>query len=191
MPVLSALLVTTTLVVVAVCIRVCARVAKRHQKGVCPADELRALRKVIASNEPLPPESESGEASASLEARVVREVLSAPSRPVAVLALNELTAEVGFALEDARSLPPALARIALLSGTALGLVAMASGLRDGKGGEAATWGGICVALGLSGWAACSAYARVAREAAGRRREAARELIRALEPRLPQPTEGRG
>jgi hypothetical protein len=98
--------------------------------------------------------------------------------------MNELTADVSFAIEDARNLPPALARIALLSGTALALVTMASGLREGQGGEVAVWGGASVVLGVVGWAACSSYAKIARQAVERRRDAARELIRALEPRLP-------
>ncbi len=119
-----------------------------------------------------------------VEARVVREVLEAPSRPLAVLALNELTAEVSLGLEDARSLPPALARVALLSGTALGLVVTASGLSEGRGAESALWGGVCLGLGLLGAAGSASYGRAARTAAERRRDAARELMRALETRLP-------
>ncbi len=183
MPVLPTLLTTLALIVVGTCVRLCARVAARHRNALRTGDELRELRRVITGSAPLPAEP-ADESSESLEARVVREVLTAPSRPLAVLAMNELTADVSFAIEDARSLPPALARIALLSGTALALVTMASGLREGRGGEVAMWGGACVVLGVVGWGACSSYAKIAKQAAERRRDAARELIRALEPRLP-------
>lgn len=183
MPVLPTLLTTLTLMVVGTCVRLCARTAERHRNALLSGDELRALRRLCIGTEPLPAEP-ADEHAERVESRVVREVLTAPSRPLAVLAMNELTAEVTFAIEDARTLPPALARISLLSGTALGLVTMASGLREGRGGEVAVWGSACVVLGVLGWVGCSSYARIAKQAAEKRRDAARELIRALEPRLP-------
>jgi hypothetical protein len=195
--------VATTLVVVGVCLRVSAVTLARHRRALCGADELRELRHIArtspragndrgagsergasGSTGPSVRDVEEPQADERLEARVVREVLEAPSRPLAVLALNELTAEVGLGLEDARSLPPALARVALLSGTALGLVVTASGLGEGRGTESALWGGVCLGLALVGAAGCSALGRSARAAAERRRDAARELMRALESRIP-------
>jgi hypothetical protein len=199
---LATFCVSTTVVVVGVCLRVSERTLARHRQALCGADELRELRRQIARVPPTKnaevggprptPAAESGSADLQeepspdvrVEARVVREVLEAPSRPLAVLALNELTAEVGLGLEDARSLPPALARVALLSGTALGLVVTATGLGEGRGAESALWGGVCLGLALLGAAGCGAFGRAARSAAERRRDAARELMRALETRLP-------
>jgi hypothetical protein len=119
-----------------------------------------------------------------LEERVLNEVLEAPSRPLAVLALNELTHEVGQAVSDARTLPPAVGRVALLGGTALGLTAMATALGNQQGAAAAMWGGACLVLALIGAGVCGVYGKLARQAAERRRDQARELLRLLERRLP-------
>ncbi len=197
MPWLATFCVSTTVVVVGVCLRVCALTLARHRRALCGTDELRELRRRIAHAAPaaagtgnaladggVPEAADDGFEGERVEARVVREVLAAPSRQLAVLALNELTAEVGLALEDARGLPPALGRVALLSGTALGLLVTASGLREGHGAASALWGGVCLGLSLVGWAGCSMLGRSARVAVERRRDVARELIRALEARLP-------
>lgn len=129
-------------------------------------------------------ESAPASARKALEERVLREVLAAPTRPLAVLAMNELVQEVGRAVSDARTLPPAVGRVALFGGTALGLTAMATSLGNGQGATATLWGGACLLLAMVGAGVCGVYGRLARKAAEQRREQTRELIRLLERRLP-------
>jgi hypothetical protein len=124
-----------------------------------------------------------------MEERVLREVLAARSRPAAVLAMNELTSEISHCLEDARTLPPAVGRVALLGGTALGLTAMATALQNEQGNMAAAWGGACLLLAMGGAGVCGMYGRLARRAAERRRDGVQELVRLLERRLPPPSAG--
>lgn len=189
MSTLQPFLLVVTLALVGGCARVCARVYARHQAALPSDGAMQRLRRAAASGAGVKPpggpsSEEPGERQRPLEEKVISEVLGARNRPLAVLALNELTTEVSIALQDARTLPPAVGRVALLGGTALGLTAMATALRNEQGATAAMWGGACLLLAVAGAGVCGFYGRLARRAAERRREQTRELIRLLERRLP-------
>jgi hypothetical protein len=191
---LQPFLLILTLVLVGGCARVCARVYARHRAALPSDGTMQRLRRAATSGEGAAsekPQESPGSAGSGgrgserpLEEKVISEVLGARNRPLAVLALNELTTEVSIALQDARTLPPAVGRVALLGGTALGLTAMATALRNEQGATAAMWGGACLLLAVAGAGVCGVYGRLARRAAERRREQTRELIRLLERRLP-------
>lgn len=190
---LQPLLVVATLLWVGGCCYVCARVHAR-QRSALPSDAtMKRLRRSAMgggkdSGAATSVEEDLGEAAPSestvLEERVLREVLRAANRPLAVLAINELSAEVSRSLQDARTLPSAVSRVALLGGTAIGFVAIALALQHGQGATAAMWGGVCWAVALGGAVVCEIYGKLSRRAAERRREGARDLIRLLERRLP-------
>ncbi len=210
MPWLRILCVATSALVTGVCLQLCSGVLARQRRALCSPAELSELRRLIAraperssdgapSSNVSPDEAEVGSSAPDVtpdeeevataprertEQRVVREALAARSRALAVLSLNELTAEVGRALEDARGLPVALGRVALLAGTALALVVTASGLGQGHAVRAAVGGGVCLALAVVGAVGCSVLGRSARQVAERRRDMARELVRAMSTRLP-------
>lgn len=183
MPVLQPLLLVVTVALVGGCAKVCADVYARQRAGLASERTLRRWRSRVSGGTDEPTSAGTDELR-RLEERVLNEVLEAPSRPLAVLALNELTHEVGQAVSDARTLPPAVGRVALLGGTALGLTAMATALGNQQGAAAAMWGGACLVLALIGAGVCGVYGKLARQAAERRRDQARELLRLLERRLP-------
>lgn len=205
MPVVQPLLLVVTVLWVGVCCYVCSRIHARL-RAVVPSDStlVRLRRRATTRASVDEPDgapsveegleeaferraverSEEGAEELPLEERVVQEVLQAPTRPLAVLAINELTTEVSRSVQDARTLPSAVGRVALLGGTALGLVAIALALQNGHGGAAAMWGGACLMVALGGAVVCEIYGKLTRRAAERRREGARELIRLLERRLP-------
>lgn len=185
MSALQPFLLVSTVFLVGTCSRVCAGAYRRHRAALPGDDMMQRLRSAMEPRDPAERiATESAVAELPLEERVFHEVLAAPNRPTAVLALNELTAEIKRALQDARTLPTAVGRVALLGGTALGLTAIATALQGGQGSTAAVWGGACLMLGVLGAGICGVYGRLARQAAERRRDRAQELIRLLERRLP-------
>lgn len=191
MAVLQPLLVIATLLWVGGCCYVCARIYARHRSALPSEATMKRLRQSAlsdASSAAVAVDEDVGEAASSettvLEERVLREVLRAPSRPLAILAINELSSEVSRNLQDARALPSAVSRVALLGGTAVGFVALALALQSGEGAAAAMWGGVCWMVALAGAVVCEIYGRLSRGTAERRREGARDLIRLLERRLP-------
>ncbi len=187
MPILSALLLTLTALLVAGCFHVCWRCYRRARSSLPPEGLLRRVRNaspgVLPVSKPAPGSDAQQQESECLEARVVREVFEATSRAEAVLALNELTTEVAYALSDARTIPRAVGRVALLGATALGLFTIALGLKQGQGGQPALLGGLCVASGLVGAAGCGIVGGLARKCAEMRRDRARDLIHELSKRL--------
>ncbi|MCC6666754.1 MAG: hypothetical protein IT375_23585 [Polyangiaceae bacterium] len=111
--------------------------------------------------------------------RAAREVLEAPSRPLAVASLNETLGDVARELDVSREVPKSATRVALASGALLGLIELGRRLPD-DGAQALVGAAPSVAAGLVGMVACMLLARSAEQRGRRARDGWDRLGRILE-----------
>jgi hypothetical protein len=114
---------------------------------------------------------------------LVEALAGAPSRAVGIAELNDLVGELARELEVGAAVPRAAGRIALFSGVALAVAAVAAGLPAG-GQSSLAPAAAAFGLGLVGALACAALGRAAEGRTRRQREAWEQLRRALERLLP-------
>jgi hypothetical protein len=114
-------------------------------------------------------------------AALVEAITSAPSRAAAIAELNDRTGELSRDLSVGAELPRSATRIAIATGTACAVIAIAGSIGSSTAVVEAT---VAFSIGLGGALGSAAFGRLADARSARHRKDWAELRRVLERALP-------